>query len=231
MSFVATFTVRNPPLFRETFEAVPDAHGTVENYHYLEDDSGERRYVFFWWVTARDFDAHERALADDPTVDGFRALADAGGRRLYRVATEPVPSDWTMLYPFFRDNDVAVLESSRSVRGVHVEARFPSYDALQALKTAARESGADVEIERIRSEEIPRLCEHRLTEKQREAVTLAARRGYFETPSRASLGELAAELGVSPQAVSKRVRGGVEKLVETVLGDCAEPDGTDRYRE
>lgn len=231
MSFVATVTVCNPPLFQTTFEAVPDAHSTVENYHFLEDDSGERRYVFFWWVTTGDFDAHELALADDPTVDEFRELANVGDRRLYRIVTESVPPEWTMLYLFFRDNDVTVLESSRSVRGAHIEARFPSFDALQALRATVCGSDADVQIERIRSETDPELSEYRLTEKQREAVALAARRGYFETPSRASLDELATELSVSPQAVSKRVRAGVEKLVETALGGDSPPDDAVRRRE
>ncbi|RDI70850.1 helix-turn-helix domain-containing protein [Halopelagius longus] len=230
MSFVATVTILDPPLFQATFDAVPDAHSTLENYHYIEDASGERRYVFFSWISGCDFDEHERALTNDPTVDEFRRLADVGSRRLYRVVSEPVPAEWQMLYPFFRDNDITVLNSSRTVRGAHIEARFPSYDALQALKTAVCEAGANVEIDRIHSETAPSLGENRLTEKQREAVALAARRGYFETPSRASLGELAEELGVSPQAVSKRVRGGVEKLVETTLTrtEPAEPSSNGR---
>ncbi|MFC6826005.1 helix-turn-helix domain-containing protein [Halopelagius fulvigenes] len=217
MSFVATVTISDPPLFQATFDAVPDAHSTLENYHYVEDEPGDRRYVFFCWMSGCDLDEHELALANDPTVGEFKTLADAGDRRLYRIVTEPVPDEWMMLFPFFRDNDITVLKSTRTVHGIHIEARFPSYDALQALKSTVCEAGSDVEIDRIRSAVSPSLGENRLTEKQREAVALAARRGYFETPSRVSLGELAEELGVSPQAVSKRVRAGVEKLVETTL--------------
>lgn len=173
--------------------------------------------MFFCWLSGCDFDEHELAMTNDSTVCEFKTLADVGDRRLYRIVTEPVPPEWTMLFPFFRDNDITALKSTRTVRGAHIEARFPSYDALQALKAAVCEAGADVEIDRIRSETAPSLGENRLTEKQREAMALAARRGYFETPGRVSLGELAEELGVSPQAVSKRVRAGVEKLVATTV--------------
>ena len=56
-----------------------------------------------------------------------------------------------------------------------------------------------------------------LTAEQREAVVLAANRGYFETPSKVTLEEIGAELGISSQAASKRIRGGVEKLVTNAL--------------
>lgn len=45
-----------------------------------------------------------------------------------------------------------------------------------------------------------------LTTRQRETLRLAADRCYFEIPRRATLADLADELGVSDQAISERLR-------------------------
>lgn len=51
---------------------------------------------------------------------------------------------------------------------------------------------------------------------------LALKRGYFETPRRVSLSDLADELDVSKQAVSQRVRRATEQVLqEAVLSAAA----------
>ncbi|RBI59688.1 hypothetical protein DMJ13_21385 [halophilic archaeon] len=54
---------------------------------------------------------------------------------------------------------------------------------------------------------------------------MAARFEYFETPSREALDEIGEELGISSQAISKRIRGGIEKLVHkrTVFNRLSTP--------
>ncbi len=59
-----------------------------------------------------------------------------------------------------------------------------------------------------------------LTDPQYEVLTLACDRGYFAIPRQAELDDLAEELGVSHQALSERLRRGVEALVtDTLLVD------------
>lgn len=53
-----------------------------------------------------------------------------------------------------------------------------------------------------------------LTEKQRETLNLAIEGGYYEQPSGLSLKELAADLDVSKQAVSQRLRAAEQALFE-----------------
>jgi len=45
-----------------------------------------------------------------------------------------------------------------------------------------------------------------LSEPQREALTLAVRRGYYDIPRGCTTAELADELGISDQAVTERLR-------------------------
>lgn len=53
---------------------------------------------------------------------------------------------------------------------------------------------------------------HDITEKQREAVTMAVAEGYYATPRETSLGELADEFGVTSSALSQRLNAVESKL-------------------
>jgi hypothetical protein len=59
----------------------------------------------------------------------------------------------------------------------------------------------------------PPVAEGSLTGAQREAIRVAADRGYFKVPREVSLKEIAEQLGVSEQAVSQRLRRGLGNLV------------------
>ena len=56
-----------------------------------------------------------------------------------------------------------------------------------------------------------------LTDAQREALLLAFERGYFETPRRASLEDLADDLDISRQAFSSRLRRALHRVVANEL--------------
>ncbi len=58
-----------------------------------------------------------------------------------------------------------------------------------------------------------------LTDKQREAVEFAIEMGYYETPRRASLGDMADRLGVSRSALSQRLNAVEQKLVTELAAD------------
>jgi predicted DNA binding protein len=59
--------------------------------------------------------------------------------------------------------------------------------------------------------------EYDVTEKQREAITLAYARGYFESPREATQDDIADELGISRQALASRLQRGVRRLVASTL--------------
>ncbi|WP_424005553.1 helix-turn-helix domain-containing protein (plasmid) [Haloarcula salina] len=56
-----------------------------------------------------------------------------------------------------------------------------------------------------------------LTPEQREAITLAAQRGYFSTPRKVTLTELGDELDISEQAFSQRLRRATEEVIHSAL--------------
>lgn len=203
-------------LFTETFDRVPAAECAFEDYHYIVEEN-QTHYVFFWWCSGCDFDELADALAVDSTVRDSRVVTDVDDRRLLRIETVSFPPEQPLVFPLFREYDVTVNDARRNVNGLHLQARFPSRDALQGFLDAAAGIAANVDVTRLYTEEVAGTAETMLTEKQRAALTLAYESGYFETPSQVTLDELAAEVDISSQALSRHIRTAVRKLVEDAV--------------
>lgn len=98
----------------------------------------------------------------------------------------------------------------------------PDRDELREILGSLRETGATPRLTQITggrpSAEDPTvpLEIESLTEKQREAVRIAVDSGYYETPRRASLKELAEQLDISRSAVSQRLVAVETKLVTSL---------------
>jgi predicted DNA binding protein len=97
-------------------------------------------------------------------------------------------------------------------------------DTLAGLVAALREVSDTVRLRRI--SETPTATAPRetvnvsldtLTETQRETLRRAVEAGYFDTPRRTSLAELAAEFGVSKSAVSRRLQAAERHLVDELF--------------
>lgn len=211
-------------LFGETFDRVPDAQGQFEDVHYVTDEEGNTRYVFFWWVTGCDSEAFERALDADPTVSGTELVTVIGDRPLYRITTTWVPPDQSLVYPFFRDHDVTTIDSRRDADGLHLRARFPDRETLHAFLEMGEEIADTVEVVRLYAEDSTDGESDGLTRKQREALSRALERGYFDTPSRTTLEALAEEFDVTAQTLSRHIRVGVKKLVENAVEAATRDD-------
>ncbi|MFT4889402.1 MAG: hypothetical protein ACI9YT_000311 [Halobacteriales archaeon] len=205
-------------LFEETFDRAPNAECTFEDVHYVTRENDATHYVFFWWVTAADFVAFEEALEADPTVNAHRVLTELDDRRLFRVRTRSLRPDQPLVFPEFREHDISAIESKRDVEGLHLKARFPDRDALESFVERVGDIARHVDAKRLYTDGGTSLVESMLTRKQRDALTVAFDRGYFDSPSRVTLAELAADRDVTPQTVSDHIRAGVKKLVENAVG-------------
>ena len=59
----------------------------------------------------------------------------------------------------------------------------------------------------------------RLTEKQQEAISLAFRLGYFDTPRKISVEELAAKLGLASSTLAVHLRRAERRLLADMLNE------------
>lgn len=213
MAFIAELTLSDPVLFCPTFEEAPKVEMTFEDVHYVTDE-GTIHYVIFCWVSGCAFADYEEALQGDPTVRKFRAVTDVADRRLYRIVTREFPEDQPLAYPLYREYDITAIESRRTTEGFHMRARFPSRNVLRQFREQLAESGSSLELKRVYAENPGDTSEPTLTERQRDALVLAARHGYFASPREVTLAELADELEITPQTLSRHLRVAVRKLVE-----------------
>lgn len=169
----------------------------------------------FVWATGKSHDAFEENVQSHPAVKEFMALDKVGDSALYRIEWQEDPTD---LIEGIAEADAVVLEA-RGNEQWGFRLRFPDHDKLSRIHNFILEHDIPIQIERTYTLTEPTERGHRfgLSQQQREALVLAARRGYFATPREASLEDLAEELDISEQATSNRIRRGNEKVLRQVL--------------
>jgi len=211
---VAEFTFRHPRL--PLMPALEEAPVRLEVERAVAADPDEP--VLFVWAFDGDLDDFEAAVRDDDTVEDVTLVADAGDRRLYRVAVSDDGS--VTLYPVDDRLEASPLSVTSSVDGVDARLRFPDRESLSEFQPRAENRGVDVTLRSVYSDTAPAYGdEYGLSAKQREALVTAVEMGYYDVPRETSLSEVAEELGVSAQAVSERLRRGVAAFVRRAFDE------------
>lgn len=124
--------------------------------------------------------------------------------------------------PIFRRNDciaeIQAVQSGSLIVGVTISDRSALKTVFQKLKA----TGATVDLRQIRelddksSDRILEIDTESITDKQREAVEAAHEAGYYDKPRRATLDDLADQLGISCSAVSQRLNAAETTLIDAL---------------
>lgn len=176
----------------------------------------------FFWASGGDAAAFERAVAAHPHVEELAVLARVDDATLYRV-------DWDATVEGFVTGVAAAGATILEARGSDVwrfRLRFEDHADLGVLHEYAVERGIEYELVRLSTRvDRPRdRYDLDLTDEQREALVLAASRGYFEVPRGVTLAELAAEIGITEQSLSERLRRGIGRTLATTVLDPVDDD-------
>ena len=181
--------------------------------------TGSHIMPFVWVSTDEDptevLPAFEERVRESPLVVELLALDRLGDGALYRIEWEEQTEG---LIQALAKTEATVLEARG--RGTWTfRVRFTDHDRLSEFHNYLTDHDIKVRILRTYTftEESARRRDFGLTNEQREALVLALRRGYFDTPSQVSLDELAEDLGITKQAVSNRIRRGNEKVLQPLL--------------
>jgi hypothetical protein len=183
-----------------------------------------RRVMPYVWVTGEDREAFESAVGATDEIHELLHLDTVGERSLYRI-------DWdetveSLIYGMVETN--ATILEARGRADWLFRIRFDGHESLSAFNDYCRDHDIKLDVRRVHELTAAELDDEPLdlTAEQREAIELALGRGYFEVPREATLADLAAELGVSQQAISERLRRGTRKVMRAAV------DGTvgDRRR-
>lgn len=98
------------------------------------------------------------------------------------------------------------------------EVRFSDHNALSEFNKYCNDVGTPTTIIRIYNPTQPESEPwYNLTNPQRKALLLAVESGYYDIPRGCTTKELAAELGISDQAVTERLRRAISTLVTNTL--------------
>lgn len=180
---------------------------------------GQRGYCY--WVDAADFEAVESALETDHTVATYSRLSAQGNRQLYRIE---FTADAELLSPAVLERDGLMVETRSHRDGWLVKLQLHEHRVLHELYEDATARDITVEVLEITNDEaVPADDSRGLTPSQAEALVAAYEHGYYDEPRDTSLEELAAVLGISPTAVSGRLRRGSARLIEQRLGEDERP--------
>ncbi|WP_101294648.1 helix-turn-helix domain-containing protein [Halegenticoccus soli] len=201
------------PILREALARVPDMEIAWER----SDVVDQRRVRILVWAEGGDFEAFEAALADDPTVTPPRRTVEIGDRRLYQMDLIGEGLR-TSIYPLLVEEGGIIRELTATSDGWHFRATFPDRRTFSRFYSFCEERNVDFELQRLHVEVAgTRNSTYDLSSKQRELLLRAHEAGYFEIPRRTTLDELTDEFQISSQALSERLRRGLDTLIAETL--------------
>ncbi|WP_440772831.1 helix-turn-helix domain-containing protein, partial [Natronorubrum sp. DTA28] len=178
----------------------------------------------FLWATGDDFDTFEQKVADHPYVDEFLAIDKVENSTLYRGLWV---GDHDDLIKGIVDAEGTILEGHSDTDKWEFHLRLQDHDKLSKFYNFCTDRDISIHIVRTFTvtERTESIKKYGLSHEQREALILGLREGYFDTPSKASLNDLAETLGISQQAMSNRMRRGTEQVLsEALLSTSADFD-------
>lgn len=115
------------------------------------------------------------------------------------------------------ETNLTVLSGVGTADGWRFEVRGDTRETIAEFRTHYQENRNSIDISMVHALLPIQGDSFELTETQREALVLAFERGYFDTPRESSLEEIAAELDITQQSLSSRLRRGHRRLVSEAL--------------
>lgn len=172
----------------------------------------------YFWVESdrRGFAAFEERVRDDDAVASLTALDARTDRLLYRI-------EWAERtdgpLEAFRRFDARVETATGTTDEWRFRALYGDHDAISEFREFCVDRGVPLSVERVYSPTPPdEDPAYGLTADQQVAIRLAFEGGYFEVPRGVTMTELGEELDISRQAVSNRLRRGLNQLVSRTIG-------------
>ena len=200
---MATFAEFEVPADRfvlgHTLEALPEMVIEIERVV----ASGELLTPYFRVEVDRT-EAFEAAAGDDPSIANLTQVDEFGRQTLYRAEwTENVEA----LLHAYQEVGAAISEASGRADTWELRIRFDTRRQLDAFQTFCEDHDITFELRRLyEASQTGEGGAYGLTPKQYEAATRAWEMGYFDSPRESTLSTVAADLGISTQALSDRLR-------------------------
>jgi len=200
----------------ETLSSVPNASFEVEGVV----ETCETSVMPLIWASAADHEHLDTALLDDPTTEEVELLSDHADRWLYRMKWV---NNVQSLLETLVTNQATILTAITSDGRWIVRLMFPTHDGVSETMAHCKEHDIDLEMISICEMNDQPAGRYGLTGAQFEAFATAWEQGFYTVPREVELVDIAADLGISHQALSERLRRGIDALIQDTLMVDDEP--------
>lgn len=191
------------------FENLPQA--TIELERLIPH---ETLIIPYFWVRGGEAEDIEAAFEAHAGVVDVRLIDSVEDEFLMRAEWE---GEYFGILNALAKANIAVLTGVGTKDGWDFEVRGESREAISEFRTSCQSHDIPIEITAVHALLPIQGDSYELTDTQREALVLAYERGYFDSPRETSLEEIAAELGITQQSLSSRLRRGHRRLIAGTL--------------
>lgn len=178
----------------------------------------------YLWIGGDGLHSLETAIDADPTVSDLRRIDDLDGGGLFHVEWGETEQAITNACT---NGDEALVQAVGQDNEWFLKLRFERRESLSALQSYCDTHDVHFELLRLYDIHAPKLGQYDLSAAQRDAIIVALDLGYFDVPRNCELRDVAAELDLSVNAVSERIRRGEANLFRSALTIPRPPHRTD----
>ncbi|WP_121743471.1 helix-turn-helix domain-containing protein [Natronorubrum halophilum] len=210
MSLFGEFTIPAEKLaLQYTLEELPEM--VIEIERVVATDEFLTPY---FWASGDDLEEFEAVSESDPTVHNLRRLDDFERSTLFRA-------DWTenietIVYAYTQVG-ATILEATGQYDEWNLCMRFDEHEDLHQFQHYCDEQEISFQLTRLHELTQPRTgSQYGLTAKQYDALVTAYEMEYFSSGDM-TLADVAAELDITPQSLSKLLHRAYQTLVEQTL--------------
>jgi predicted DNA binding protein len=211
MTIEASFTVDQADFpLSAVFEQLDGA--TIELDRVVPTSGAVVPYV---WIHGGEASDLKTDLSEDDGIDDVTLVDELDDHFLVRVRWD---LDHESILTAIVDTDVVLLSGLGSEERWTFEVRADDQRDLSAFQSYCRDHGVSVDLTQLHElSMVDAENGYDLTDGQHQVLELAYANGYFDSPRAATQGDIAAELGVSRQAVSSRLQRGMRQLVSNTV--------------
>ncbi|XVH31988.1 helix-turn-helix domain-containing protein [Haloferacaceae archaeon DSL9] len=193
-----------------TLETLPNATFEIERIAAHDSD----RIMPLIWVAGYHEPEMTEAIDDDPSVETYEMLAQVDDEILYQM-------EWVdqieTLVEILTEGEGTILAASGNQDRWDLRVLFPNHENISTTHEYCKQNGLTLNIKRIYELDDGREGRFGLTDNQQSALSLAFEHGYYDVPRQSTLGDLAAELDISHQALSERLRRAEHQLIKNTI--------------
>ncbi|RKD93608.1 helix-turn-helix domain-containing protein [Halopiger aswanensis] len=193
------------------FASLPDV--TIELERIVPTTESLFPYVWIRGASPAEVEAAISASA----AETLTVVDDLGSRGvLYRAVWRP---DVDGIVDAIVSSNVTLLSATGTANQWTFRLRADDHETVSAFRERCRRKGIHIDVTRLQPLAlVDARDEDGLTAAQLEALELAYERGYFDEPRRATLEDLAAEVGITRQSLAGRLRRGHRNLLAGLFG-------------